>query len=451
MANTLVFLKNAFEELKQENNKNKSFVFILLVLLSIPLTYTVNSVCIALFVIATILSFRKSNFKIDIVLLLPILLYLLMAISFFWSIDLENTIPSISKELSLLLIPICFFAFGGLAKNQKSVLLKYYSHGIFIYCIFYLLKAFFRFFISHDSSVFFYHELVTKDVNAIHVSVYVAIAFFYFFTKEIKKLFDFAAMIILFIMVFLLTSKNIIIVFIGLMIVYQLFYTKTAKRMRLRNLVLFVLFLGSLAFVGKIKERFQQEYETIMTDSTVNDVISKGNDKVYNVSIKQAWTNKTFQQNDYFPGTAFRVYQFRVFLELLKEDHIFFNGYGLNASYPKINEKGIEHNIYLGDGKNYGYQTLNFHNQYVQNFADLGVFGFLFLLALVSINLRNAIKSKDFIHISFAVIMISLFLTESFLWRQRGVVFFTLMFCIFNSREYFFNWSNNKTTEPTLI
>jgi len=83
-----------------------------------------------------------------------------------------------------------------------------------------------------------------------------------------------------------------------------------------------------------------------MTDSTVNDVISKGSEKVYNVSIKQAWTNLKFQQNDYFPGTAFRVYQFRVFLELLQEDGIFWNGYGLNASYPKIKQKGIEHNIF---------------------------------------------------------------------------------------------------------
>jgi hypothetical protein len=30
---------------------------------------------------------------------------------------------------------------------------------------------------------FFYHELVTYDQNAIHVSVYVTLAFFYFYTQ----------------------------------------------------------------------------------------------------------------------------------------------------------------------------------------------------------------------------------------------------------------------------
>jgi O-antigen ligase len=323
--------------------------------------------------------------------------------------------------------------FRSFSTEQKQNIIKYYSHGILLFTVFYFGKALIRFLITKDTSVFFYHELVTKDVNAIHVSVYVAIAFFYFFTKSVKSLFDIIAIGLLGAMVFLLSSKNIIVVFIGLMICYHLFYSKMSKKMRLKNLIVFIIFLVSLTFVGKIKERFKQEYETIMTDSSVNDVISKGSDKVYNVSIKQAWTNTAFKANDYFPGTAFRVYQLRIFLEMLQEDAIFLTGYGLNASYSKIAEKGVHYQLFLGDDKQEGYQTKNFHNQYIQNFAELGVFGLLLLLAMLFLNLKNAIKSKDFIHISFAVLMISLFLTESFLWRQRGVLFFTAMYCLFNS------------------
>ncbi|HBK83023.1 MAG TPA: hypothetical protein DDZ41_05405 [Flavobacterium sp.] len=69
----------------------------------------------------------------------------------------------------------------------------------------------------------------------------------------------------------------------------------------------------------------------------------------------------------------------------------------------------------------------------MQNFAELGLIGFLLLVAILFLNLKNTIKSKDFIHIAFAILMISLFLTESFLWRQRGVVFFTLFYCLFNT------------------
>ena len=79
------------------------------------------------------------------------------------------------------------------------------------------------------------------------------------------------------------------------------------------------------------------------------------------------------------------------------------------------------------------YNKQNFHNQYVQTFADLGILGFLLVIIMLAINLKNGLAKKDFIHIAFAIVMISLFLTESFLWRQRGVVFFTIFYCIFNA------------------
>ena len=217
------------------------------------------------------------------------------------------------------------------------------------------------------------------------------------------------------------------------MICYHLFYSKISKKLRLKNLILLIILVFSLSFIGKIKDQFLEEYETLMTDSSVNDVISKENEKVYNVSIKQAWTNPIFQQNDYFPGTAFRVYQMRIFIEMLQEKGIFWNGFGLDASYSEIEKKGIQYNIFLGNEKQAGYQTKNFHNQYIQIFAELGFFGLLLILAMLYITIKNAFRNKDFIQIAFAVLMISLFMTESFLWRQRGITFFILMYCIFNS------------------
>lgn len=433
MAATYNYLTSVFQKLQQQNNKNPLFVFILLGLLSIPLSYAVSSISLAIFILATVINFQKTRIKPTFALLLPLVLFGIMALSLFWSIDVESSQKALVKELPLLLIPFCFMLIPSFSAEQKQRLFKYYSYGIVFFSLFYLIKASVRYFVLNDTAVFFYHELVTKDVNAIHVSVYVAVAFFYFFTKQSKSISEIISAVILFILVFLLSSKNIIVVFLGLLVVFQFFYTKTSQKMRLKNLIVFLIFIVSLTFIGKIKERFKQEYETIITDSSVNDVIAKAPEGVRNVSIKQAWNNKAFAANDYFPGTAFRVYQFRIFIEMLQEDSIFFTGYGLNASYSKIAEKGIQHQLFLGDDKQEGYQTKNFHNQYIQNFAELGIFGCMILILILAINLKNAIKNKDFVHISFAVLMISLFLTESFLWRQRGVLFFTYMYCLFNA------------------
>ena len=116
----------------------------------------------------------------------------------------------------------------------------------------------------------------------------------------------------------------------------------------------------------------------------------------------------------------------------MKEENVFFQGLGLNASYKKLEEKGIKYNIFKGNETTEGYQKKNFHNQYIQTFAELGLVGFILLILILFINLKNALKNKDFIHIAFAILMLSLFLTESFLWRQRGVVFFTAFYCLFN-------------------
>jgi O-antigen ligase len=53
---------------------------------------------------------------------------------------------------------------------------------------------------------------------------------------------------------------------------------------------------------------------------------------------------------------------------------------------------------------------------------------------MLFLTIRNAILSKNFIQIAFSGLVISLFLTESFLWRQRGVTFFVVMYCVLNAK-----------------
>ena len=354
-----------------------------------------------------------------------------MCVSYFWSIDTPATLKAIPKEIALLIIPVLFMVMKPFSKEQIQKIVQYYSYIIVLYVIFYLVKAIIRFYLTGDTGMFFYHELVTKKLNAIHVSVYVAIAFFYFFTKEVKSKVELFVSFLLFGFIILLSSKNIILVFIALILIEYFFYSKIAHKMRLRNLLLFSVLLISLFFVGKIKDRFMYEFKSNTEKSLSSTVIDKNLVGVNVLSVKEAWTNEKFSPNDFFPGTAFRVYQARLFFELFQEENVFWTGYGLNASYKKLEEKAIQYDVFRGNETEEGYQTKNFHNQYIQNFAELGVFGFLLLVLTLFISLKKGFENKDFIQIAFSILMISLFLTESFLWRQRGVMFFTLFFCLF--------------------
>jgi O-antigen ligase len=445
MNNIYNFFKQAWIDIKENQKETPFFLIILLFMLSIPLPLFVNNVLLGFLLICVFYYKSQLKFKFNKHLLLPIFLFIWMSLSLFWTIDKSRTTSAIPKELILFILPVIFLFIPKFTKKQINGLFKYYSYSVVLLVVVFLARAIIRFFIYNDGRAFFYHGeydddygLVPKLLNAIHVSVYVALAFFYFFIKEIKFKSDYFFSLLLFSFTILLSSKNIIVIFMLLIFIQIIFYSKIANRMRLRNISIIIFILFLLFSFSNIKERFLVEFKTNTEKSISHNVTVNKVKGVDNVSIIQAWTNTTFTHNDYFPGTAFRVYQIRIFIELIEEEPIFWNGMGLNASLKKMLEKEKKYNLYPGYGR------LNFHNQYVQNFAELGFIGFIILLIILFINTKNAFKSKDFMHIAFAVLMISLFLTESFLWRQRGVVFFTLFYCLFNSSSAKFNLEERK-------
>ena len=433
------FLKNVWNNLLNESKTNISFLPLVLLLVSIPLSLGISNVFLVLFIASVLLNKNKSKFALNFVFILPVILFLWMCLSYFWSIDPTRTLKSIPKEIALLAIPFAFSKVS-ITKKQAANLIRIYSFAMVFFVLYYLFRAAIRYVITQDARVFFYHGeneddygLVPKLLNAIHFSVFIAIAFFYFFTQEIKTKLNIWLTFLLFTFIILLSSKNIILVVLILIFIYLFFYSRIANKMRLRNLIVMLTILLLMFSFGTIKDRFQAEFQQNTAKSLSSNVIRKSAQNVHNISVYEAWNNEKFYPNAFFPGTAFRVYQARIFFEFLKEEPIFWKGFGLNASLIKTEEKGIKNNVFLGDDNQEGYQKKNFHNQYIQNFAELGVIGFLLLIIILSLNLKAAIKSKDFVHIAFAILMISLFLTESFLWRQRGVMFFMLFYCLFNT------------------
>ena len=83
------------------------------------------------------------------------------------------------------------------------------------------------------------------------------------------------------------------------------------------------------------------------------EIKRKKSKQVNNISIYKAWNDEKFTYNDFFPGTSFRVYQFRMFTEFMEEEPIFWKGFGLNASLIKLLEKEKKYNLYSGYGKSH--------------------------------------------------------------------------------------------------
>ena len=420
-------------------NQSKLSLLVIFLAISIFLPIPASNLAALIGFVYTIIFFKKPICW-NLLLLLPILLFIWIFGSYFWSIQPKITLNSIPRTVFLLIIPLLFLVFNNNIKNFKESLLKTYSYAAVIFSLVFLIRALIRFFLYNNTSVFFSHGeynldtgIVPKELNAIHVSVFIAIAYFYFITKQEKFKYEKIVMLILLLFLVLLSSTNVLIISFILSLVYYFFYSKFANKLRLRNSILVLTIFISFLFYKKIEAFVELEFKNNTNKGIGHNVISKSDNFENKITMYEAWNNKTFSPTDFFPGTAFRVYQFRVFLELFEENSVFWKGFGFNASNIKIEQKGVEHNIYLGDTNHQGYQKKNFHNQYLQIFAELGFVGFSLLMLILFFSLKTAFKSKDFIHISFTFLMISLFLTESFLWRQKGIVFFTVFFCLFTT------------------
>jgi len=167
MGNIYNFLKNVLTDIQSENKENSSFLFLLLLFVTIPLSLGLNNVSLILFLGSVLLILKKKRFIFSKELFLPILLYILMLLSYFWSIDKGLTIKALPKEIALLLIPIAFMVLQPITERFKNKILKYYSFSIVLFVVYYLIRAVVRFFILNDSSVFFYHGEYDNDIGLV--------------------------------------------------------------------------------------------------------------------------------------------------------------------------------------------------------------------------------------------------------------------------------------------
>ncbi len=446
MSNTSNFLNNAWQEVKTEQQVHFLFLPLVLLLITIPLPFAINNGVLIYLVITTLLNYKSWQKNIQITQILLVVFFLITLFSYFWSIDPQNTLRAIPRGLSFLILPLVFLISPKFTNQSLQKIIKYYSYGMLIYAVFYLTKAIIRFFITGNTEVFFYHELVTLEVNAIHVSVYMSLAFFYFFNEANKSKIQKASMAVLALLVFLLSSKLITIVFVLLLLINIFFYTKVSYKMRLKNLIILGCIIGLFFSYGKIKDRFIIELYSNTKQSVNHEVLEIESKGIQVVSIREALTAQKFSPNHYFPGTAFRAYQARVLFELMNEENKWLSGYGLDGSYKKLEEKAQKYDLYMGSTNQLGYQHNNFHNQYLQLLADVGIFGVFIILFLLLSLFKNSLSQPNFIPIAFSGLMICLFITECFLWRQRGVTFFTTLLLLFT--QNFFHNTNN-TIKPT--
>ena len=208
-------IKEYLIELKTLNRSHNLFLPFLLLIISIPLPIFINNILLLLFAVIVFSTTKKRQIKYDSNLFILVLFFLLSLLSLCWSIDFKSTLNTIPRLIPLMLMPILFMMSQSFEASHIKALLRYYSYAMMVLAIVFMIRAVIRYLITNDFRAFFYHGendsdygLVPKLLNAIHVSVFVAMGFFFFISKQVKKPLDYIAILILAGFILLLSAKN---------------------------------------------------------------------------------------------------------------------------------------------------------------------------------------------------------------------------------------------------
>ena len=400
-------------------NKIKAFInrqeflsyLITLVLSTLLIGYAPSSIAMGVFVFFSVRYsvIHKNKIKVDITLILPILLYLLYGLTLFWSVNQSGTKIGLEKTVVLFVIPLTFGLLPKFSKKNYNIVFRYFTKINILFGLFFLIVAIVNFFKTRSLSVFTYHELVSVfNLSAIYVSLIFSISLFYLLSKKNKSTKD--TILILFFLVLLLLLSSKIMMFILLIGIFvYAFCNKSINRSKIKLLIVAIaaiLIIGIASIL--VKDRFLFEKTTMFNEILIKEKFGG----VY------PWT-----------GSSIRLLQLRILKEQIEEDAIFWKGFGLFASKENVKKRHLKFNTYKT------FHEYNYHNQYAQMFSEIGIFGLILLISMLIVSFIKAFKTKDFFYIMFCVVFSLMFLTESLLWRQKGLFLFIILYCIF-SRTY---------------
>ncbi|MEY8849446.1 O-antigen ligase family protein [Psychroserpens sp. XS_ASV72] len=341
-------------------------------------------------------------------LIIPVLLYVFAVCSFLWSVDIEQTTKGMEKMVVIFVLPIVFMFLPEIKKKQSDIVFKVLTVSNTLLGVFFICNAIYNYINTKSLMVFTYHQLVeVLELNAIYVSLLFSMSLFYLISLQQKRKAHYVLMGFFAMLLFLLSSKTILAVILIGFIIYLF-------KMRFKNLnkrKVIIGFVMAFILVG------------ISSITLAERLIFEKHSK-----LEEVLTQEKFGKIYYWTGSSIRLLQLRILKEQIEEEPILIKGFGLFASRDNVAKRHTEFDTY------FKFHEYNYHNQYAQTLSELGLIGLCLLLAALVVIWSKAINTGDYLILMFAILMTSVFFTESILWRQRGLFLFIILYSLFLKR-----------------
>jgi O-antigen ligase len=381
----------------------------LLLALAIPLSPFVSTrILVVLFVLALIFGEKKFNFFEFIKVSWDIMIYLaIIGIGLFYSTDTVTGLKTLETSFGLFAMPFICFKIVDINRQRLNQIFIFFSIGIFLAGLVCLITASWTYLKTNPNPELFFFYDFTNIIGShpTYFAYYLifAITFgLYALNYENMKLplGVFVFFILFYFCVLLLTGGQT--AFVSLLFVFSFFILKYLLGQKIQTQkITFGLVIAMLVciFLVSVEEGSQREE---MNDSWDRFIL---------------WRSAIQANSDYLTGVGTGDYKI------------------------VLNEFFREHNQEM-----FARESFNSHNQFIQIFFSNGFFGLAALTLMLLRPLYLAFKHNDQMGILILFPFLIYGMTEVFLGRYQGVVFYALLHQIFIS---FYLSSKQSFNNPT--
>lgn len=334
----------------------------------------------------------------------------MLLLGVFWSeywkqgwIDMKAALPMLVGPLAMLVGP-------AMKRRQVYSVVLAFCWGCVAALIICLVGAALRYHRTGDSASFYYHNLTDHvGIFSIHFSLFVSFALLTlgclifatdYFELRLARSLHTLVMGFLLVGLVMLSARMVIGAFAAaasLAVLLQL-----SKRIGWpKSLALVVgalaLLATTISFVPYARARFQ---------------------KLFAASWQAAYREEygNISDNEYQNELTIRLIAWRLVFDATEDSWLL--GVGTGDTQGKLDEgwRRVELDKVIG--------SFNAHNQYLQGYLAVGLVGALVLVLALVVPLYLSIRHGELLYTLFLVLVMLCFLTESYLIRQHGAMFY---------------------------
>ena len=391
-----------------------TLIFCIGILFAMPvLPSNIKSVVIGLFLAVLLFHRVKTGVSFDKWFFITnAAVFLLIALTYFYSADTQYAVRKLTTMLSLLIFPL---AFALIPKDEAHIIYKERDKFLFVYlaAVFLLNVVPFVWFLSthysFDEMLVHFPTVMRVDtgkwsIHPIYLSMHCSIAllFGFYILKDLSSKKKIALiltmMLTLVLFLFLYAKKGPMLALVAVFTLFVLFQ-KRKKLVRVYILVI-IGFVALTLLIPRTREKFM-EMQRI-------EVLQGGN----------------------VTSTNIRYTIYNVAQELIGESML--SGYGVGDYNNKLDEKYL----LLGDDLLVK-GSFNAHNQYFSLLLIGGIVVLLAFFIMMGLNLVFAIRFNNQLLILVLIFYSIAMLTENILEREGGVIFFGLFLNFFASKSLY--------------